>query len=324
MATEEPLYSGLVVFKNAGDTLAQAIASVKAQPYEDWELILVDDGSTDAGTAIARAASEADPRIRYLEHPGRQNLGKSVSRNLGIFAARGKYLALLDADDVWLPNRMTKHLAILDNDPSIGMVAGCIHYWRHWASEKTVGQGPYRPTRTIYEDGAVVPGIKFLTAMLREEAWRRENICPYPSGVTVRRDLAQSLGGFEKEFLLLYDDVVFFSKIFLASRVAIEHEVCALYRMPTGAKFSFSFINGRKSGDWHPVKGNPAELRYLNWLDRYTRDIDDAELKSALALARVPYRWGAAFEAAIHVRNAISNVRKHLGRAVRRYSRSTG
>ena len=76
-------------FLNAGPFIAEAIDSVLAQSFRDWELLLVDDGSSDGSTAIAHAFAAAHPeRIRYLCHDGRVNKGASASRNLGTAAAR--------------------------------------------------------------------------------------------------------------------------------------------------------------------------------------------------------------------------------------------
>lgn len=100
----EALVSATIAFLNAEKFLAETIESVLAQTYPNWELWLVDDGSTDGSSQIARdyAARHAD-RIHYLEHPGHENRGKSASRNLGLRHARGRYVTWLDADDVWLP-----------------------------------------------------------------------------------------------------------------------------------------------------------------------------------------------------------------------------
>src|SRR5690348_3334121 len=98
--SESPLVSVIIIFWNAEPFLAEAVASVVAQSYPDWELLLVDDGSTDGSTALAQQIVVRDPqRMRYLEHPGHANRGMSATRNLGIAQARGTYLAFLDADD---------------------------------------------------------------------------------------------------------------------------------------------------------------------------------------------------------------------------------
>ena len=108
MATEKhnrpvtkALVSTIIIFLNAERFLAEAIESVLAQTYPTWELWLVDDGSTDRSSQLARDyAARHAARIHYLEHPGHENRGKSASRNLGLRHARGEYVALLDADDV--------------------------------------------------------------------------------------------------------------------------------------------------------------------------------------------------------------------------------
>jgi glycosyltransferase involved in cell wall biosynthesis len=85
--------------------------------------LLVDDGSTDASTKIARRYAEQYPeRVRYLEHDGHQNRGMSASRNLGIRHAKGKYIGFLDADDVWLPEKLAEQTTILSLYPDAAMV----------------------------------------------------------------------------------------------------------------------------------------------------------------------------------------------------------
>src|SRR5260370_40898850 len=102
----EGLVSVVVAFYNAERFLAEAIDSVLAQTYTRWELLLVDDGSSDSGQEIARRyATQYPGRIQCLEHPGHRNLGMCTSRNLGARHSRGEYIAGLDSDDVWLPRK---------------------------------------------------------------------------------------------------------------------------------------------------------------------------------------------------------------------------
>ena len=127
------LVSIIIIFLNEQRFIGEAIESVIAQTYDHWELFLVDDGSIDNSTEIAQGyAREYPKRIRYLEHPGHQNRGMSRSRNLGIQGARGEFLAFLDADDVWLPRKLARQLAILDEQPDAGMVYGSTELWHSW------------------------------------------------------------------------------------------------------------------------------------------------------------------------------------------------
>jgi glycosyltransferase involved in cell wall biosynthesis len=107
--------SVITPFLNAELFLREAIESVLAQSYGAWKLLLVDDGSTDGSTAIAqRYADQYPQKICYLHHEERRNRGSSASLNLGMKQARGEYIALLDSDDLWEPQRLEKQVAYLD------------------------------------------------------------------------------------------------------------------------------------------------------------------------------------------------------------------
>src|SRR5688572_8206551 len=99
----QPLVSAIIIFLNGEKYLEEAIQSVIHQTYTNWELLLVDDGSSDKSTAIALSyANSFSNKIKYLEHEGHQNKGMSATRNLGINHSKGDYIGFLDADDVWL------------------------------------------------------------------------------------------------------------------------------------------------------------------------------------------------------------------------------
>ena len=92
--------------------LAEAIVSVCARSFGNWEPLPADDGSRDARSEIAQRAAREHPRqIRYLEYRGHENRGVSASRNLGIRDARGAVIAFLGAVDVWFPHKLATQLA---------------------------------------------------------------------------------------------------------------------------------------------------------------------------------------------------------------------
>src|SRR5688572_9625007 len=100
--SDQPLVSAITIVLNGEKYIEVAIASVRAQTYDRWELLLVDDGSTDSSTQISKEYTKRYPeKIRYLEHDGHANRGMSASRNLGVAHARGQFVAFLDSDDVW-------------------------------------------------------------------------------------------------------------------------------------------------------------------------------------------------------------------------------
>ena len=99
--SSQPMVSVTIPFLNPGEYFEATIRSVLAQTYKNWELLLLDDGSTDNSTAIAQNYAERYPnQVRYFEHEGHQNRGLSATRNLGISKAQGEYIAFLDADDI--------------------------------------------------------------------------------------------------------------------------------------------------------------------------------------------------------------------------------
>ena len=96
-----PLISVVIPAYNAGQFLDETLESVLSQTYENWECIIVNDGSTDKTESIAKKWCEKDARFRYFY---KENSGASDTRNLGIKEARGEYIAFLDADDLYMPN----------------------------------------------------------------------------------------------------------------------------------------------------------------------------------------------------------------------------
>lgn len=102
---------------NTGEILRETIDSVLAQTYVNFELIMIDDGSQSETSEIAKGYS--DPRIRYYYQ---ENRGMAAARNRGIKLSRGEYIAFLDHDDVWLPEKLEKQLAVFQADPSVGIV----------------------------------------------------------------------------------------------------------------------------------------------------------------------------------------------------------
>src|SRR5437867_2556724 len=111
-----PCVSVVIPVYNGERYLADAIQSVLDQTYENFEVIVVDDGSTDESAAVAKRFGEA---IRYVHQA---NGGVSKARNTGIAEARGVYLAFLDQDDLWLPDKLSVQVAYLDSHPEVGAV----------------------------------------------------------------------------------------------------------------------------------------------------------------------------------------------------------
>ncbi|MBU4233654.1 MAG: glycosyltransferase family 2 protein [Proteobacteria bacterium] len=108
-----PLVSVIIPTYNRADLVRQALASVKAQTYRDFEIVVVDDGGTDGTYEVL----SADRDLRVLRHPRRR--GVAAARNLGVAAARGEWLAFLDSDDLWLPDKLARQILLLEAQPEL-------------------------------------------------------------------------------------------------------------------------------------------------------------------------------------------------------------
>jgi glycosyltransferase involved in cell wall biosynthesis len=117
-----PLVSVVIPAYNAVATVGDAVASVLEQTVDDLEVLVVDDGSDDGTRAVVEAI--ADPRLHLIRQ---ENAGVCAARNAGIRVARGDYVALLDADDLWLPVKLERQLAVFKQEPDVHAVqAGAI------------------------------------------------------------------------------------------------------------------------------------------------------------------------------------------------------
>lgn len=255
-----PRVSVVVIFLNAERFLDEAVRSVLGQTRQDWELLLVDDGSTDGSGTIARRYAERDPeRVRYLEHPGHRNLGMSASRNLGIRHARGEYIALLDADDVWLPEKLARQVAILDAHPEVALVFGRPLYWFGWTGAAEDSARDYVIDLRLAAD-RVYDAPALLLPFLKREA-----PTPCPCDVLVRRDVALSVGGFEEHFrgtYQVYEDQAFFSKVLLRAPAFVSSETWDRYRQHPDSCYAIAKATGARE---------VAREYFLKWFRRYLR-----------------------------------------------------
>ena len=121
MTKDLPLVSVIVPAYNAERFIEDTIASVLAQDYSPLELILVDDGSTDNTLDILKKYEHLD-QVKILQHINGKNKGVSTTRKLGIDHANGKFIAFLDADDLFFPSKISKEVEILLEDPSLVLV----------------------------------------------------------------------------------------------------------------------------------------------------------------------------------------------------------
>lgn len=145
-AVREPVLSVVIPAYNVAPFIGDAVRSALAQTFHDLEVVVVDDGSTDETPDVL--AGIRDERLRVVRKP---NGGLSSARNAGVRAARGRYLGLLDGDDVWMPEKATRQIAVLEADPAVTLT------WSHSAY--------------LHEDGS--PTGTFLVSTVKAPSWQQ-------------------------------------------------------------------------------------------------------------------------------------------------------
>lgn len=168
------LVSVVVPCFNAAVTLSRTLASARAQTHERLEIIVVDDGSTDGSAEVAKAHGRIDPRVTVLRQP---NGGVAAARNAGISAARGRFVAPLDADDIWHPDKIARQLALAEDD-----TVTLVYCWPLLVDSKG---------RLISDRARSTLSGKVVPALLRT------NFLGNGSTVLIRRDAALRVGGYD-------------------------------------------------------------------------------------------------------------------------------
>jgi glycosyltransferase involved in cell wall biosynthesis len=147
----QPSVSILMPAHNVAPWVGAAIASVQAQRFREWELILVNDASTDGTATCARVAALGDPRLRLIDNPRR--LGAAQARNRALDAARGRYIAFLDADDTWHPDKLHQQIPFMQAQ---GAALSYTGFWRQTGSRRHHVRVPRTVTRDALLRGNVI------------------------------------------------------------------------------------------------------------------------------------------------------------------------
>ena len=313
-----PLVTVITIFWNAPvEFFAEAVHSVLAQTEPRWELLLVDDGSTDESATFARQVAARHPtRITVLQHPDGGRHGMSASRNRGIAAARSEFIAFLDADDVYLPEKLERQVAALRANPEAAVVFGPTVHWWSWTGEP---EDAARDTarRTGAPPDTLVPAPELVRAFLERRA-----DTPATCGVLLRRNAVESVGGFDSRFLDLYEDQAFFFKLLLGHAAYVEAQAWDRYRRHPQAMCEVRIRSGVHADDYSVTA--PRRL-FLEWLETYfdASGVRDPGLRRRLARELWPYRHPKqhrALQGAVGLSRGVA--RAALPRGARRRARS--
>jgi GT2 family glycosyltransferase len=214
MATE-PLISIIIPVFNGADTLEETLRAAQAQTWQNLEIIVVDDGSTDNSATIAQMFGASDPRLRVIRQPNR---GLPGARNVGMAAARGDFIAPLDADDLWHPEKLARQMAVFDQSPSN---VALIYTWA-WDID---GDGRMLPQgwRGGYETGNILGSLV------------ARNLIGNGSSVLFRTECLRRAGGYDESMTEGCEDWEFYLRLAELFEIRLVPAVLLGYRQRSGS-----------------------------------------------------------------------------------------
>ena len=259
----DPVVSVLIAVKDGAAYLRETIDSVFEQTFADWELIVVDDGSTDDTPEILRSY-ERDDRLHVVtrETPA----GPYAAANEGLRSARGRYVARLDGDDIATPDRLSTQVAYLDAHPTVEALLGG---WRTLDDEGSVGAirpVPSYPVEVLRWTLCVIPGLVHSSACMR-------------------RDALEEIGGYEE--LPAAADLALWCAFARRGTLAVVDDVVVYYRRHD------SQITSARAGEQHAMAARVLQT-HLRELTGEQWSLDDVDaLHGTGRWIPVPYRAGA-------------------------------
>lgn len=212
---QSPLVSIIAPTFNSARTIVRALKSALSQTYQNFETIIADDASKD--DTRQQVATVVDDRITFIESPEKSNKGPAPTRNRALAKARGKYVAFLNSDDEWLPEKLDKQVQFLESHPHCSLVVTNAY--------------------DISPDGAIIETeFDASPAVSGPEAWR--TLLKYSfietSSVMTRRDLVDELGGFDPKLLVSQDQDLWI-RLALRGEIGIIDEILGkIHQVPTG------------------------------------------------------------------------------------------
>lgn len=264
-----PLVSVITCFLNVEKFLPETIQSVLWQNHTNWELILVDDGSSDGSTAIAQEYARRYPsKIYYYEHQGHQNKGASYSRNVAIKYSKGDFISFLDGDDVWHPTYLSTQIKLAQENPAAGLICEATEYWHDWNNPDL--------KNNIIPVGAPSDHLYYPPQLSEILYPLGTGNAPCICGMIVKRSVIEKHGMFEEAFKGMYDDQVFLTKIYLHEPVYLSSACHNRYRQRPG---SLVHSSNNPYSDYYTVR-----KRFLKWMEAYLHQqkLNYPEIKSLL------------------------------------------
>lgn len=238
-----PFFSVVIPVYNKAKYLEKTLKSVLVQVFNDYELIIIDDGSTDESAEIIKSFDNDKMKIFYQE-----NTGVSAARNLGIDKSTGKYIAFLDADDLWFPNHLEELRQLILDFPKCGMY--CNRY-KIKTNATHFQEISFRGINATFR--GVVENYFYSNKPFR---------IPTASSLTISTKLLVTFGGFDKN-KSNGEDVELWTKIALQSPVVISNQVTVIYNFQNPSSLSKQPVNPNEIMDFEQFEEEEKNNLFL-------------------------------------------------------------
>lgn len=247
------MISVIIPLYNKSSTVCRTVATILQQTYKDFELIIVDDGSTDGGLDLLKSHFN-DNRIRYIS---KANSGVSATRNLGVKESRGDWVTFLDADDLWLPTYLEEMAGMITRNPDADMV-GCASYGVYFCSNVV------HTNRMIDKYYGKEGRINYFMCM---------DSMSHIGATCIRKDVFNRIGGFDVN-VRNNEDILLMAKIALEGNYIYLGKMLHVYMLD---------VPGQVTRDPRRRVGNMRDVLYvLNELFSYSRNFNNKLVRSAL------------------------------------------
>lgn len=223
------MISIVIAAYNCEPYLEQAIRSIQSQRYQNLEVLIVNDGSTDNTRQLAERLAQDDPRITVINQPN--SGGPAQPRNLGMERSRGEYICFLDPDDYWYPDKLEKQIALIESRPDVDLVFSDMHR----VDEHGASLGPSYLARVNYMDSA----IDYLEPIAPNVYITRPGFYPYSSvgvvgpvtsSIVLRRRALEGLDEWFPLDLVVGEDIDLWFRILIKGKAAFINEALHAYR----------------------------------------------------------------------------------------------
>lgn len=236
-------------------------------------------------------------KIFYAEHQGHINRGHSASRNYGISLSHGELIAFLDADDIWLPAKLSVQLSLMQAKPKAAMLCEACEYWHGW-QDKT--------KQDIVIQVGTAQDKLFNPPHLAETLYPLSvGDAPSLSGILVKKSVFEKHGGFEEQFTGLYGDQAFLQKVYLNEPIYVSSLCHHKYRQREG-----SIVQKTTSEGYYHAK----RRFFLKWLQQYMleNNIKHEKVEQLLKNALKPYHNPFLYLLRIHFYPSIKKKKMQL------------